>query len=360
VKRGDFIPDVIWVHRDDGWMVPLNRADDPDRWGELVDRDDPVVTQVDDGTDEHDGKGIFATSSSSAPSVVNTMLDLLDVEEGMNVLEIGTGTGCNAALLAERTGGTGRVTTIEIDPAVADHARAALGATGNPVAVVTGDGTLGHPGCAPYDRVIATASALEVPHAWVEQTRPGGRIVLILAGGFQSGTLARLTVHPDGTARGRFHGKAPFMRLRNQRDDAFGWRLWDRDGVGTTQTPLFPREPFVDFDAGFAFGALLPGWVTRSRREADGTMILMMSHAGSGSWAVITSGTDGHEVCHEGPRRLWEELAAAHRWWTGAGRPGHSRFGVTVGPEGQTFWLDAPDHVVSLPASGRLFEEPAR
>jgi hypothetical protein len=80
-------------------------------------------------------------------------------------------------------------------------------------------------------------------------------------------------------------------------------------------------------------------------------MILMMSHADSGSWATVTSGTDEHEVRHDGPRRLWEELAAVHRWWIDAGRPGYSRFGVTVGPEGQTFWLDTPDNVMSMPAS---------
>ncbi|SBW26417.1 hypothetical protein FDG2_4901 [Candidatus Protofrankia californiensis] len=72
-----------------------------------------------------------------------------------------------------------------------------------------------------------------------------------------------------------------------------------------------------------------------------------MSHFDSGSWATVTSGTDGHKVYHYGPRRLWEELEAAYEWWTGAGRPNHSRFGLTVTPEAQTFWLDTPEKLVS-------------
>jgi protein-L-isoaspartate O-methyltransferase len=348
LNRADFIPDVIWIRREDGWMVPLNRADDPETWLKLVNSGDSIVTQADDGKDEHDGKGIFPTSSSSAPSVMNRMLDLLDVKGGMDVLEIGAGTGYNAALLAERTA-PGHVTTVEVDPAIAEHARQALRRTGYPVTVVTGDGTLGYPEDAPYDRVIATASAVKVPYAWVEQTRPGGRILLPLVGGFsECQAFLCLTVHGDGTAQGRFRGEAGFMRLRNQRKDKVLWRVWNKDGAQVATTRRHPGEPFTEFEAGFALGLRLPGWVTGSRKQDDGTMILLMSHFSSGSWATVTPNPTGeHQVHYVGPRRLWEELEAAHQWWTDAGRPDHSRFGATVTPEGQTFWLDTPDQVVS-------------
>jgi protein-L-isoaspartate(D-aspartate) O-methyltransferase len=348
-KRAEFIPDVIWVNREDGWMVPVNRADDPETWLKLVDGDEAIVTQVDDGTDEYDGRGVIATSSSSAPSVMDKMLDLLDVKEGMDVLEIGTGTGYNAALLAERAA-PGHVTTIEVDPGIAEHARQTLRRIGySTVTVVTGDGALGYAQQAPYDRVIATAAALEVPHAWVKQTRPGGRIVLPLAGSFERQAFLCLTVCDDGTgtARGRFDGGAAFMRLRGQRDDEARWGE-NEDDAQITTTRLHPREPFTEFEAGFAFGARFPGCVTGWRKQHDGTKILRLSHFDSGSWATLTPGTDGeHEVCQYGPRRLWDELEAAHRWWTEAGRPDHTRFGVTVAPEGQTFWLDDPGRVVS-------------
>ncbi len=346
MKREDFIPDVVWVRREDGWMIPLHRADDPETWLALVDDDDGIVTQADDG-ELCDGKGVIPTSSSSAPSVMEEMIDLLDVHEGMDILEIGAGTGYNAALLAERTA-PGHVTTIEVDPTIAEHARRGLRRTGYPVTVVTADGTLGHSGHAPYDRVIATASAVKVPYAWVEQTRPGGRIVLPLVGGFfERQAFLCLTVHGDGTAAGRFHGTAGFMRLRNQRDDKVLWRVWNQEGAQVTTTTLFPREPFTEFEAGFALGIRLRGWVTGKREEEDGTTILMMSHFDSGSWATVTSGSEQLEVAHDGPRRLWEELEAAYRWWTDAGRPDHTRFGVTVTPKGQIFWLDSPGQVVS-------------
>lgn len=117
------------------------------------------------------------TSSSSAPSVVAAMLDALDVQPGQQVLEIGTGTGWNAALLCELVGDADRVTTIEVDPVVAAQARKTLGAAGYEVRVVVGDGAEGFPALAPYDRIIATCAVWEVPHAWLTQVRDGGIIV---------------------------------------------------------------------------------------------------------------------------------------------------------------------------------------
>jgi protein-L-isoaspartate O-methyltransferase len=274
------------------------------------------------------------------------MLDLLDVHEGMHVLEVGAGTGYNAALIAEKAT-PGHVTTIDVDPAIAEHARTVLARTSLPVAVVTGDGTHGHPEHAPYDRIIVTAGVYEIPHAWVEQTRPGGRIVLPLAGSFQNGTLVSLTVRDDGTAQGQFHDDAAFMYLRNQRRGKALWRISDQEGARFTVTREYPHEAFVDFDAGFALSARLPGWVTGVRNEENGA-ILLMSHAASGSWATVAPSVTGeHTVAYEGPRRLWDELEAAYRWWTDAGKPDHTRFGLTVAPNGLEFWLDAPDQVIS-------------
>jgi protein-L-isoaspartate O-methyltransferase len=326
-------------------MVPLSRADDPETWLALVNSGDAIAIQVDDGTDTYGGRGIIPTSSSTAPWLMDKMFDLLDIQEGLNLLEIGTGTGYNAALLAEKVA-PGHVTTIEVGPGIAKHARTAMAKTGLPVTVVTGDGTLGSPEWAPYDRVIVTAGVYEVPYAWVAQTRLGGKIVLPLAGSFQSGTLACLTVYEDGIARGRFHGDAAFMYLRNQRRDEALWEN-NEDNVQITTTRLHPREPFTEFEAGFAIGTRILGCVTGRREEADGTAILRLSHFDSGSWASFIPGTDEHEVWQYGPRRLWDELEAAYQWWTKAGRPDHTRFGLTVTPEGQMFWLDTPDQVVS-------------
>jgi protein-L-isoaspartate(D-aspartate) O-methyltransferase len=347
VNRADFIPDVIWVRREDGWLVPLDRAKDPETWLKMVNEDDSIVTQADDG-ELQDGKGIIPTSSSSAPSVMQEMIDLLDVRTGMNILEIGAGTGYNAALLAQQAH-PGHITTIEVDPEIADHARQALSKTGYRVSVVTGDGTVGYPERAPYDRIMAAAGAVDIPYAWIEQTRPSGRILVpMVVGFFECQAFLSLTVHGDGTAHGRFYGQAGFMRLRNQRDQRFLWRLWNQEGAHPATTTQFPREPFDEYEAGFAIGVRLPGWVTGKREEDDGTTILMMSHFDSGSWATVTSSPNGkHRVAYDGPRRLWEELEAAYRWWVNAGRPDHTRFGLTATPDGQRFWLDSPDQVIS-------------
>jgi len=351
IRRSDFIPDRIWVYRGQGSsLYPLCRTEDPDAWAGIADSDDAIVTQVDYGDPTDGGTGTFPTSSSSAPEVMEIMLGLLDVQKGMAVLEIGAGTGFNAALIAERAT-PGRVTTIEVDPTVANHARTALARTALPVTVVTGDGTLGYPPDAPYDRIMCTASVRHVPYTWIEQSKPGGNIVLPLVGGFARQAFLLLTVEDDGTASGQFHGGASFMRLRNQQDDTPLWQVvnlasaesYDEepDDVHISMTEACPTEPFIDANAGFAVGLLLPGWVAK-RRIRDG--VTLLSHRPSGSWASVVPCEDEHRVYHQGPRRLWEDLETAFRWWVDAGRPDRARFGLTVTPAGQSFWLDSPDN----------------
>jgi protein-L-isoaspartate(D-aspartate) O-methyltransferase len=105
-----------------------------------------------------------------------SMLERLDLREGQRVLEIGAGTGYNSALIAEIVGPGGRVISVELDPELAERSRSVLRQAGYRVQVVVGDGRDGWAGEAPYDRIIVTASASEIPHTWLEQTVEGGRI----------------------------------------------------------------------------------------------------------------------------------------------------------------------------------------
>lgn len=124
-------------------------------------------------------QGEMPISSSSQPSMMAIMLEQLDLRPGDRALEIGTATGYNAALMSHITGSTGSVVTIDIDEELVESAREHLAEAGfGDVKVVARDGSLGYPEGAPYDRIIVTVGAWDIPPAWLEQLAPGGRIVL--------------------------------------------------------------------------------------------------------------------------------------------------------------------------------------
>ena len=115
----------------------------------------------------------------SAPHMVAIMCTLLDVREGMNILEIGAGSGYHSAMLAELTGSKGRVYSIERIPELLEVARRNLHDAGyHNVVVTAGDGTLGLPEYAPYDRITVACAAPAIPPPLVEQLKRGGKMVI--------------------------------------------------------------------------------------------------------------------------------------------------------------------------------------
>jgi protein-L-isoaspartate(D-aspartate) O-methyltransferase len=134
--------------------------------------DDSVVTK----RDEH---GV-SISSVSAPAIVAMMLEQLQVRPGHRVLEIGSG-GYNAALLRELVGDTGEVISVDIDQEVVDRARRTIAAAGyDGVRVLCGDGELGAELHAPFDRIVVTVGAWDIPPAWSDQLAPDGQLVVPL------------------------------------------------------------------------------------------------------------------------------------------------------------------------------------
>ncbi|MGH3865258.1 MAG: methyltransferase domain-containing protein [Pseudonocardiaceae bacterium] len=115
-------------------------------------------------------------SSSIRPSLAARMLHELAVTENDHILEIGTGTGYLTALLCHRLGAS-NITSTDIDADLVDSAGRILAELGYTPTLATADGTHGYPDRAPYDRVLGTAAVEKVPQSWIDQTRPGGRIV---------------------------------------------------------------------------------------------------------------------------------------------------------------------------------------
>jgi len=137
-------------------------------------------------------------SSSSEPAIMAIMLEQLDLEPGQKVLEIGAGTGYNAALMAHIVGETGQVVTVDIDEDIVEAAQAHLrGAGFDQVQVVCADGGHGYKDAAPFDRIILTVGASEIAPVWWEQLKPKGRIVLplMLTGAMKSVAFVKVSDH---------------------------------------------------------------------------------------------------------------------------------------------------------------------
>ncbi len=128
---------------------------------------------------------ILAGQTISQPSTVVLMLDALEVKEGHTVLEIGAGSGYNAALLGVLVGEKGKVITTEIIPELVKFAKDNLKNAGmTNVAVVKTDGSTGYMKGAPYDRIICTAAAPRIPKVLVDQLKEQGVLLIPVGSGY--------------------------------------------------------------------------------------------------------------------------------------------------------------------------------
>lgn len=182
-------------------------------------RDEAIITKREGGVN---------LSSSSQPTIMARMLEMLHLQPGMRVLEIGAGTGYNAALLHDLVGEDGRVVSIDIDAEVADWARTRLDAAGYAaVEVIAADGADGWPDGASWDAISVTVGVPDIAVAWTEQLATGGRLVLPLQIGngqlciaFQraaDGSLHSEALEPCGFVpmRGRLAAEQPLRILPN-------------------------------------------------------------------------------------------------------------------------------------------------
>ncbi|MCZ0989524.1 protein-L-isoaspartate(D-aspartate) O-methyltransferase [Streptomyces diastatochromogenes] len=351
VDRAAFLPDLMWLwDMDTETAVPVDRREDAAAWHDTADSDKPIVTQWDDGRHNGTKPGRVPTSSASAPSIVYGMLRDLDIDVGMRTLDIGTGTGETAGLLAHRLGWR-NVSTLELDPAVSWAARERLCRLGLYVTTVIGDGADGYPAAAPYDRLLVTYAVRTVPAAWIAQTRSGGVLVAPWGTHYSNrDAVARLVVN-GRVASGRFTQAVEFMKDRHDRAPwpNHGEYVTDWSGASKQTADLAPAE----LDAArFALGLAVPDCVHTAYAEADGTPAAWWYSIRDHSWAAARwSETESASVYQRGPRRLWDEIQAAHRWWELRGCPLVERYGLTVDPSGATVWLDEPDQPVPQTAT---------
>ncbi|GGR08403.1 methyltransferase domain-containing protein [Kitasatospora griseola] len=333
LPRDLFAPGRLWDWDGHAWQ-PVDHDTAPGRWLELLygHPSRPAVTQITDN---------LPSSSLSAPAVVVDMLDSLLLEPGHRVLELGTGTAWNAALLAHRAG-PGKVTSIEVDSALSAVGASRLRAAGLDVRVQGGDGGSGLPGGALFDRVIATYAVERIPWSWIEQTVPGGRLVVPWG---RLGHVALTVADDHRTATGWLQGLAQFMPDRTSTAVGAPARGFADIRRGTPPGPerRIDRDPaeLEDWDLLFHLRVALPDIRVETAVDEDGVSAWI--HDGVSSWATLSSTPDGVFVHQGGPRRLADEIGAARDEWAGLGRPEVYDYGMTVTPYEQWTWFGAPD-----------------
>ncbi|BCK69827.1 methyltransferase domain-containing protein [Streptomyces platensis] len=347
VPRHLFLPSTLWLRDGNGGHEPCDRESAPDQWWRAAYSDAPLVTQFAEGPD---GDRV-PSSSASMPSVVVRMLKALNVRPGHSVLEIGTGTGFNAALLSFVCGPE-NVTSLDVDPELTRRAQRALKACGRQPEVICADGAGGWQPNAPYDRIIATCSVRTVPLAWLEQTVTGGLLVIPWDTPWCNFGTLLATKQADGTAEGTLAPYGSFMLLRAQQVDA---EL--RAGV-----PFAGQEPECsttavspwavagnDLDAQMYIGLRVPGvWHVWDTEVDEAHTRLLLADGRTSSWACVDydgQQTSAFAVAQYGTRKLWDEVVRAYEEYVAAGRPGVHRHRLRITPDGRS-----TRHEVSVPA----------
>ncbi|SFC12186.1 methyltransferase domain-containing protein [Streptomyces aidingensis] len=342
--RHPFVP--VFYRREADQFIPWRSSNgDASAWLAQVYADDSLITEVDGVHAEEAGPSAVVgvpTSSSTAPSLMADMLDALDLREGTRVLEVGTGTGYNAALLCHLAGAE-NVTTVDHSAGLTSAAQERLNALGLHPHVAREDGAKGFPARAPFDRIIATCSVRRIPNSWFDQCATGGLMVVPIKGTLAGGMLARLKKLPDGAAAGHIlHTPAAFMPLLSGEDSPS-----EAPEPVSRETRESKLSGSVLDDWTFSFFAQLhmdPSARREYRREPDGTHITTLFDARDGSCTRVADEPEGPgaQVHVSGPRDLWAPIERAHETWLALNRPRREWFTITASPDGQAITYTDP------------------
>ncbi|MGZ3625914.1 MAG: hypothetical protein ACXVDN_20410 [Ktedonobacteraceae bacterium] len=324
VPRHPFIDHFYLLERKDRRMqwqqVQPSTVQNTDAWLRAVYANQPVVTAFDEDN--------TPTSSCSSPDAMALMLEASELGPGMRVLEIGTGTGYNAALLAHIVGDPHNIFTVEIDAALARRAQRILDqVAGEGITVYSGDGLRGYAPGAPYDRIIATGSYHKVPLDWLDQLQPGGILLMNLRGHLGACAFLKIVkVGPKRTAYGSFLSGSDFMELRDARTRSYKVSdliarylgrptVVQRTFISTEFDPALLWDHRLEFLLQFSFPEMYftsvqvdPMYPCLIDTASD-TMLVFRPEERQGEWLVEIKGQE----------QLWNRVAQAYGWWVDAG-----------------------------------------
>ncbi|MBV9691524.1 MAG: hypothetical protein JO202_17635 [Ktedonobacteraceae bacterium] len=309
---------VRWRH------IQPSSLQDTEAWLQAIYTNEPLITAYDEA-------GVHnPTSSSSSPAAMALMLEASELCPGLRVLEIGTGTGYNAGLLASIVGNPHHVFTVEIEAGLAQRAQQKLDqVVGEGITVYAGDGLKGYAPGAPYDRILATGSYYKVPLAWLDQLRPGGIILMNLRGHLGPCAFLKVVkVGPQRAAHGTFLSASSFMELHDA--DAPSRKLTDlvaqyfarpvTTQVACACTEFDPSLLWEDHRLDFLLQLSFPHmYLTSVGMDpmcpslidvASDTMLVFRPTEHKSEWVV--------EI--KGKQQLWHEVAKAYQVWVATGK----------------------------------------
>jgi protein-L-isoaspartate O-methyltransferase len=334
-----FIPQ--WWEVDDGRWTLREAVTDTD-WFRAAYADRSLVTRVGglhaDQAKADDHPTGRPTSSATLPSLVVRMFQHARMDDGDELLDVGTGSGYGTALAARRLGSEA-VKSVDVDSYLVDVARDRLDLIGLRPTVQAVDAT----GPLPFteksfDRIVATVAVRSVPESWLQALCTGGRLVTTLAG---TSLLITAEKRADGSAEGRVEwDRAGFMHARHADDYPPGLSgllaaAYDLEGEDVTTSPYPALDVANAWDLDSMLGLTAPG-IAHDYREHEGRLTALMAHP-DGSWARAVTDADGSTVVHQsGPRRLWDILDELRAYWLQHGELPVRGARVLITPDGQT------------------------
>jgi protein-L-isoaspartate(D-aspartate) O-methyltransferase len=280
-------------------------------------------------------------SSTSQASLVARMLELLDLSEGLKILEVGAGTGYNAALLAEIVGDQRLVVTVDVLEDVVDQTRRLLADAGYPqIQVLLRDGFEGVPEQAPFDRIVATVGCSDLSPRWAGQLAEDGAMLVPLA---QANGHPLVLLRKDGGAlRGRVVERTGFIPVRGPLHIEHLWAL----GVRVTD----PAEAVHEPDSGPRFSAREPDEPMEITDDETDFLFFLGLHDRRACHAPqgpgLSDGLDGWAVL--APDGIWwwkdqslaRELDRRYGEWDARGRPTVRDYEISFVPIDQK--VDSP------------------